>query len=58
MLKYAMLFLLLCAAGCQITGTGEPSVVAKPRSAERNEKLLLRIDKIVGTYEVVVQRAV
>lgn len=57
MLKYVMLLLLLCAAGCQTTGTGETAVAVPPSQAERNEKLLLRIDKIVGTYEVVVQRA-
>ncbi|MDF7823669.1 hypothetical protein P4B35_06550 [Pontiellaceae bacterium B12227] len=57
MLKYVMLLLLLCAAGCQTTGTGESSVAAPVRQLDRSEKLLLRIEKIVGTYEVVVQRA-
>ena len=57
MFKYIMLLLMVCAAGCQTTGTGESSVAAQSRQVDRNEKLLLRIEKMVGTYEVIVQRA-
>ncbi len=57
MFKYVALIVLLCAAGCQTTQTNGTAAGGDLKSIDRNEKLLLRIEKIVGTYEVVVQRA-
>ena len=60
MFKLLMLFTLFCCAGCQTT-TIEPvePVAASPVAVATNsEKLLLRVETLVGTYDVDVQRAV
>lgn len=57
MLKMTLLCVLLCCVGCQTTTTPE-SGVAQAEIIRGNGKLLLRVEKIVGTYEVDVQRAV
>lgn len=53
---FALLGLLACLTGCQTTGTGGSQ--KQGGAADRTEKLLLRVDQFVGTYEVKVQRAV
>ncbi len=59
MFKYLMLFALLCCAGCQTTTpTIEPIDSPRAPIATNNEKLLLRVESLVGTYDVDVQRAV
>ena len=58
MFKYAMLLLVLCVAGCQTTQLEETPDLSSTTLIDQSEKLLIRIDKIVGTYDVVVQRFV
>ena len=53
--KLLLLAALAGAAGCQTTSTNGPASVAVG-AHEKSEKLLLRIDKIVDTYSVNVQR--
>ena len=57
MLKYAMLIAILCCAGCQTTqtATGSATVQDSPR---RSEKLTLRVEKYVTSYDVEVQRSI
>ncbi|QBG48129.1 hypothetical protein EGM51_12255 [Verrucomicrobia bacterium S94] len=45
----------VCLAGCQTTETGRAQNAMK--TAMRNEKLLLRVNQLIGTYEVRVERA-
>lgn len=48
---------LLCiTAGCQTTTSATRDYSASA-TGDRNEKLLLRVDQLVGVYEVTVQRA-
>ncbi len=48
---------ILCiVAGCQTT-TSDPGGALASATLDRNEKLLLRVDQLVGTYDVTVQRA-
>ena len=54
MFKYFVFLMLICVTGCQTTQTA--AVVVEPVAIERSERLLLRAEKMVGTYEVRVQR--
>ena len=56
MLKGVILLMLICVSGCQTVSTGSAVEVAQTVSVERRERLLLRTEKMVGTYEVMVQR--
>lgn len=47
--------LTVFTAGCQTTTTGGAAPPVTP--VDRSEKLLLRVDQMVGTYSVTVQRA-
>lgn len=51
-----MLGLTVLTAGCQTTATGG-GTAAGGEHAAHCEKLLLRVDQLVGTYSVTVQRA-
>jgi len=51
--QIAALPVFLLMSGCQTT---TPATINVTRAADQNEKLLMRVDKIVGTYSVSVQR--
>lgn len=49
------ILVLLGVSGCQTTASS-PVVKTVSRAGDQSEKLLMRVDKIVGTYSVSVQR--
>ena len=57
MLKYIMLLAILCGVGCQTTQP-LPHEASIQVSSRRSEKVSVRFEKYVGSYEVQVQRAV
>lgn len=58
MLKYLIASVMLMCAGCQTTTTGPESVKAGKPAVPASEKLLMRADILIDTYEVTVQHAV